>query len=434
MKCAQCIVAVFFSVSAVQAQEAKSGIPDGGRWVVGGTFALSNIGNNKLRGARSYSGAEKEENRVATFLPGMTIIYNLEPSTAPGRTAYLQGTTHHGIRVMVLESDLSVGTFGARDTADVVTHWRYTGCKDLACKSETDVGNGWSFQIKQDDDDKLVLFNPQSELEIVHAGKKFDWFEARGYTTRVKDRIHPRLVVHDGYAAEVSTGCGLEREPSPDIVVPKQEYESDPSKWDANNLSWSLKAIEIFGLGEVDLNAAGTEYVGRLSQTIGTGTESDNGPVSLDFTVMAYRDSGWGEESFYKFAGIAQTITCRRDNPAVGQFLPRYVENAYLHFDVTREGPYEQNFPLKGYRLPDQFENSKDYQDQLRAYLPRAFYYSVNNSRQYHHLFESIVESTKISYPSAIANVIARLNASCAYGNRKECADIVDQARIAASK
>jgi len=104
-------LAIVCSVATAHAQDDNSGIPEGGRWVVGGTFALSNIGNNELRGRTSYSGAEKEVNRVATFLPGMTIIYNLERSSVAGRSNYLEGATHHGIPAMVLDGELSSGTF-----------------------------------------------------------------------------------------------------------------------------------------------------------------------------------------------------------------------------------------------------------------------------------------------------------------------------------
>ncbi|MEL6639778.1 MAG: hypothetical protein AAFN63_00105 [Pseudomonadota bacterium] len=419
-----CLI-VFLSVSAALAQDDTSGIPEGGRWIVGGTFALSNIGNNELRGRTSYSGAEKEVNRVATFLPGMTIIYDLERSRVRGRSDYLEGTTHHGIPVMVLENELSRGAFGERDTTDVVTHQTYTGCRDLGCTSEVEVGIGFSFQIEEADDEKLVLFNPQSELRIVHTRENFDQLEARGYTTQVKGRVHPRLVIHDGYAYEISTGCGLVRSRLPDIEVSRVEYEAQPTEWSVNSPNWSLRAIEVFGLGEVVLNDAGTHYIGTLSGDIGVGTESVGGPVSLDFTVFAYRDSNWPDPGFFKFGGLAQTVTCRRENPSFGQVLPRYVDKAYLHFDMT-EGPLPQDFPLAGFELPDQFEGQKELQDRLRAYLPRAFYYSVNNARQYQELFEEIVQETSIAFPAAVANVIARLNASCSGQRRRDCAAIVD--------
>lgn len=419
------------AVSMAPAQD--RGIPEGGRWVVGGTFALSNIGNNPLRGKRSYFGAEKEANRLATFLPGMTIVYNLKRSTSPDRSGYLEGTTHHGIRVQVLEKELSNGVFGERAATDVVTHQSYPGCRDLACSRDAEVGIGFSFQIEEADDEKLVLFNPQSELRIVHTRDGFDQLEARGYTTQVKDRIQPRLVIHDGYASEISTGCGLVRSVLPDIQVPKAEFEAMPSTWDINSLNWSLKAIDVFGLGEVALNEAGSHYVGTLSFDIGTGTESAGGPVSLDFTIFAYRDSDWTDQSFYKFGGLAQTVTCRRENPSFGQVLPRYVENAYLHFDDRSEGEVPQDFPLVGIALPDQFEGNKGLQEDLRAFLPRAFYYSVNNARQYQELFELIVEETSLVYPSVVANLIARLNASCSGQRRKECAAIVDRLGVLAS-
>ena len=148
--------------------------------------------------------------------------------------------------------------------------------------------------------------------------------------------------------------------------------------------------------------------------------------MAQDFTVIAYRDSNWKNKEFYKFGGLAQTVNCRRENPSFGQSLPRYVKNAYLHFDATNDGEVPQDFPLVSYELHDQFEGRKEYQDELRAFLPRAFFYSVNNARQYQKLFEAIVEKTAISYLSAVVNVIARLNASCAQSSRRECAAIVD--------
>lgn len=419
------------SVSAALAQNATIGIPEGGRWVIGGTFAISNIGNNDVRGNRSYSGAEKESKRIATFLPGMTIIYNLERSSAPGQSQYLEGTTHHGIPVAVLESEVSTKSFGTRDTNDVVTHQTYSGCRDLACTLEAEVGIGFSFKI-EDDSEPLILYNPQSELRIVHARKDFDRLEARGYATRVRDRVHPRLVIHDGYASEVSTGCGLTRSVQPLIRVAKTAYETQPSEWEVNSLNWTLKAIEVFGIGIVELNEEGTHYVGKLNSVVGIGSESEDGPVALDFTVFAYRDSEWIDTGYYKFGGLQQTVTCQKRNPVAGQLLPRYVQNAYLYFDVD-EGEVAQDFPLEPIKLPDQFEDKKDIQDELRAYLPRAFFYSVNNARQYKELFEFIVEETKIISPSAVANVIARLNASCSSSRRTTCADIVDSVGSLAS-
>ena len=140
-----------------------------------------------------------------------------------------------------------------------------------------------------------------------------------------------------------------------------------------------------------------------------------------------YRDSNWTDPEFYKFGGLAQTVTRRKRNPIVGKLLPRYVENAYLYFDVSRGDVPPQIFPLDAIQLPDQFEDSKELQNELRVYLPRAFFYSVNNAKQYKEVFELIVEETRIAYPSAVANVIARLNASCSETHRKTCVDIVDR-------
>jgi len=410
---------------AALAQDAPKS-PANGRWIPAGTFALSDLSNNSVRGEKSYSGSEREDRRVATFLPGMTIVYNLKESELEfrRRDGYLEGETHSGIRVAVLKSALSKGTFGNLPTRDVVIHQSFEACLDLACSDSTEVGTGFSFLIEEEDDQKIVLYNPTNELRIVYTTQKFNQDEARGFFTRVKDRIHPRLRVVDGYAEQLSTACGLTRSVSPKIVVPREEYESSPLTWTLNSKSWSLKALEIFGLGKVALKEEENRYIGTLDSTIGRGSESEGKKVALDFTVFAYRDSDWTDQDFFKFAGLAQTVKCKSLDADFGRLLPRYVENAYLYFD-RQIGEVPQSFPLNGIKLPAQISD-EDIQENLRSYLPRAFFYSVNSSQEYRRLFELIVDETKILFPSAISNVISRLNASCAHESRNLCSCIVN--------
>lgn len=422
------VIKMFFMVlfalgsSGALAQEARS-IPQGGRWVPAGTFALSNLGNNAVRGEKSYYGAGREDRRIATYLPGMTIVYNVEESSLAQRRGYVDGITHAGIRVAVLETDLSRGTFDARATQDVVIHQRHTACRDLACNGSSEVGTGFSFRIIEEDNEKIVLYNPTNELQLVYTKDKLSRLEAHGFLTRVKDRVHPRLKMYDGYARELSTSCGATRDTSPQIRVSKDEYDRGPSEWLINSDSWSLKALEIFDMGKVEPSQDGKEYVGTLADAIGTGTESANRKVALDFTVVAYRDSEWTDATFFKFAGIAQTVTCRRGQPGFGRLRPMYVENAYLYFDRV-SGEERQLFPLNAIKMPEQIADP-DIKQKLVAYLPRAFFYSINSAQAYYDVFEKIVETTHLNFPSAVANIIARLNASCSQGNRKECSCIV---------
>lgn len=83
----------------------------GGRWVPRGTFALSNFPKNSARD-QSYARSSEENSRISTFLPGMTIVYRSEPSKT--RRGYVDGITHSGIPVQVLDRELSIGKFSDR--------------------------------------------------------------------------------------------------------------------------------------------------------------------------------------------------------------------------------------------------------------------------------------------------------------------------------
>ena len=49
----------------------------------------------------------------------------------------------------------------------------------------------------------------------------------------------------------LSTGCGEARSARYKLEVAQVEYEADPSTWDINSDSWSLKAMEVMELGQV---------------------------------------------------------------------------------------------------------------------------------------------------------------------------------------
>ncbi|MEY8840019.1 hypothetical protein AB9K41_13420, partial [Cribrihabitans sp. XS_ASV171] len=262
---------------------------------------------------RSYARAGKERSRISTFLPGMTIVYQSSPS--PYRDGYVIGMTHSGIPVEVLDGELSTGKFSDRSAKDVVMHRSHQGCRDLSCSGDPiEIGIGESYRIREEDGDKLSLIN-DDEKAVVYSREDFEDFETRGYLTKHKDRVNPRWTITDGYAESLSTGCGEPRTTIADLVVPQEEYLRDPATWELNDPRWSLKAIEIFDLGIVELDPATGNVVGQLAAAIqGQSDET----VAIDLTVFSYRDSEW-KPDFYKFAGILQIVHCEDSATGIGR-------------------------------------------------------------------------------------------------------------------
>jgi len=344
----------------------------------------------------------------------MTIVYKAVPSKT--RPNYVDGITHSGIPVQVFDEDLSVGKFSDRDAKDVVVHRSHTGCRNAACSGDPlQVGIGHAFSIAHEDEDKIELINT-NELKVVYTTADFTKKETSGFLTRHKDRINPRWSIYDGYAGTLSTGCGEDKESSGfEIRVPVGEYASDPSTWELNDNRWSLKAIEIFDLGQVRPDLAnGTEIVGRLFKPI---EDQKKEFVAIDLTVFAYRDSSW-DPSYYKFAGLLQIVNCH--SPPIGKTKPTFVKEAYLYFDKKEGDGYDQIFPLEGQQLPRQF--SENDQEKIYSYINRSFYYSINSPRDYEDVFDAL--SGIVPIPTAVANVIARLNASCGQDDRGKCRNL----------
>lgn len=391
-------------------QDVESGI-EGGRWIPSGTFAVSNFENNEIR-EKTYAKARHEKNRIVSFLPGMTIIYNSTPSNT--RPNYVSGVTHSGIPVDVLESDLSEGIFSDRTAKDVVVHRSHGGCKNVACTGDPlEVGIGHAFSIISEDSEKIELINT-NELRVVYSKSKFNELEKNGYLTRHKGRANPRWSLYDGYAEAVSTRCnGKVGADGFVLKASAKDYDSTPSKWALNDNRWSLKAIEIFDLGSVETDADDTSNVaGHLEKTI---EDQNFDETALDFTVFAYRDSSW-KPDYFKFAGLLQVVNCKK-SPVSSKSHPTFVREAYLYFDQREGDNYVQNFPLSEILLTRQF--SEPLQEKIYQYLNRSFFYSINSPTDYETVFDLL--SKQIKFPTAVSNVIARLNSSCAQSDREKC-------------
>ncbi len=382
----------------------------GGRWVPSGTFAISNLPNNKSR-ERTYSKASLEQNRISSFLPGMTIIYRWVPSAT--RAGYLEGITHSGILVKVLESELSKGLFNKRDAKDVVVHRSHTGCRDLACDGDpVEIGIGHAFKIDREDDEKIELLST-NEQRVVYSTSNFNKKETSGYLTRHKGRENPRWSIFDGYAKSVSAGCGRAIENIGfKLGASASKYNSAPSSWDLNDDTWSLKAIEIFDLGTIEKDLEDdSRVIGQLHAPI---KDQELEFSAVDLTVLAYRDSSW-KKGHFKFAGLLQILHC--EDPPIGQSKPTYVKEAYIYFDKREGDNYVQSFPLSRQELPRQFSETD--QKTIFHTINRSFYYSINSPGDYADVFDNL--SKIIPIPTAVANVIARTNGSCGENDRKKC-------------
>ena len=405
-----CMIVVFAVSQPVYAQQSSSPL-EGGKWVTRGTFALSNLSEN-LKRNKSYARAGEEKERIFTFLPGMTIVYQTKRSEI--NSGYIEGTTHSGIQVQVPKNELSSGQFNTRREKDVVVHFSHRGCRELSCSGdEFQVGSGESYEIIFEDKEKIELLNRSVEKSVIYSPERFNDLELRGFLTRHKGRVNPRWRIFDGYAAKLSTGCGEQRSPPNLISVAKSKYHADPSTWSISDDSWSLKAIELMGLGSVVENNNTGNYDGVIDQAI--IHESDPENTAIDLTIFAYRDSSWKPTSYFKFAGIAQVVKCRRAN--LGRLAPSYVSFVDIYFDIRSGDGYTQDFPLPFYSLESLY--TEENREKLFSYHNRSFFYSINNSGQYLGVFEDL--SKVVPYPNAVAHIIARLNASCSQSDRKRC-------------
>lgn len=428
--------AIFLSWSAPSfSQNTNTGaVEKGARWVIGGTFALSDLDTNPTRGDNSYLGAGTEQNRVATYLPGMTLIFNWGQSDSASRTnrGYLEGVTHSGIPVAVLETEISSGNLFDRVQQDVVVHYGHTTCRTTSCDTDLTVGQGM-YSIERDDE--FVVIKDNEELSAFYTKSDFNERERDGYLTRVKDRTHPRLKIFDGYAQAISVGCGGQRNIEPTVVVPKNVWESDPSEWEQNSDAWTLAAMTILNIGTVE--PVGESFEGRLYKPIipadlvldetGNPTlDENNKPVrkvrndlAYDFTVVAYQDSD-SENDGFRFAVLAQHVKCAVSGDLGGGTM-RYVERALLSYDASdRDEGFEALRFLEQTELPRQFDDFDDQENlRVKQLVPRVFFYSINDSATYGRFFRRIAEL--VQEPSAVANIIARLNASCSNKKRKTC-------------
>lgn len=389
---------------------AQDSVPDAesGKWIPGGTYAYSGFQNNEHRKG-TYANSSSETLRLASYLPHMTIIYQTAESER--RSGYLRGVTQSGIPVEVPADDVSSGFLSDRDDHDVVVHQAHEACKIFGCNDveKIIVPTGQSFSIVNEDGQKIELWN-NNELRVSYTKSEFSRLEARGFLTRFKGIAFPRWEIYEGYAQAISVTCGEVRKSGENLTIDKKIFDLDPSYWSLNDDAWSIKAIEIFGLGHVEIMDQGV--VGRLATDIVVLSDE---PTAIDFSVFAYRDSR-SDAGKFRFAGIMSFVNCRQR--ALNQNQPSYVKEAFFYYrEGPEEGDFAQIFPLNEIKLDRQF--SENVSDKIFDIVGGTFFYSINDPYQHASVFDTL--SKKISSAHAVAFTIARLNASCRPADRQRC-------------
>ncbi|MBB3387348.1 hypothetical protein FHT82_000068 [Rhizobium sp. BK275] len=392
-----------------------------GRWVKVGTFALSGFAPNAER-EHTYRGAAKERSRLLSFMPPMTIVFPdflglLTNANIPN--GYVAGITQTGTPIIVLDQELSKTKFGTYDTHDVVIHTDHDACKELYCDLDADgrtVRGGQSYKLMDDSiGGNIHLFNAQSEADFYYREERFKQLERRGTLTQMKGRIIPRWEIYEGYAKELSVGCGGSHPSGAKFQADSVSYESSPATWALNAPQWSVKAADLFVGSEVE--KVGDAYVAELTKGVhdvtAGDTPKDGYQSAIDFTVFAYRDRATSPSNF-EYAVLISIVACVEQ--PFSDFVPSYVREAHLYFDDER------------FKLPQQL--SEDSKLALSNRLERSFLYSVNSPRQYERLFGMLAEGLDAESSDARSNlvavVIARLNATCDGQRRAACARIVD--------
>ena len=421
------LLAVLAHVPTVMAQDDKS-IPTG-RWVKQGTYAMSGFAVNPER-EHTYRGAGKERSRLLSYLPAMTIIFPDFIGLFKGEPVpegYVPGITQTGTPVQVLERELSSAKFGTSDTHDVVIHVAHDACPEAYCELTTEgrpVGSGQSYNIVEESETLVHLYNPTSEANFYYRTEQFNQSEQRGTLTRMKERIIPRWDIREGYAKELSVGCGGQHPAGTTFTADSEAYESGPDTWVLNAPQWTVKAAELFVGSSVE--KTGATYTAEIIETIHdvtkTAEDDDNYKSAIDFTVFAYRDrNSKDKNTTFQFAVLISIVACT-SQVFGGNFIPGYVREAHLLF----EG--------KPYKLPQQI--NEEGKKRLSTQIDRSFMYSVNTPRQYEQLFSLLAEGLSVQYSDVRSNlvavILARLNATCVSQRRVNCAQIVDNEAIPA--
>ena len=191
------------------------------------------------------------------------------------------------------------------------------------------------------------------------------------------------------------------------------QYDSVPTQWEVNAESWSLKAIEVFKLGKI--NKKDNEYVGYLDSAV---KDQEEGNTAIDFSVFAYRDNSW-RLGYYKYAGLLQKVNCQKS--ALGKLELSYVKSAYLYYDQKSDDQQIDSIRPEEYSLKRQY--SEMVQERIFDLVGRSFFYSINSASEYARVFQ-LISDRGIDSATAIANIIARLNASCRNSDRSKCGQI----------
>ncbi len=329
-----------FALSQTTEDAAPIPVAELGQWLPNGAYGVSRLNHDPTRRS-TYLGAEKEADRLASFLPSMALLYNIEDVTLYGRE-YVEGVTHNGVPLAVLKSSLSGLLFEEQEDKDVVTHAQFDACLELdleagECISEVSVGGGHAYSMQDAELAGWVMLSNQGDRRIFYLRRVgLEDLEKTGHLTIHKDRRNPRWKIFNGYASKLSATCGKINKVNTLITEDKNNgYASDPSTWGPASSNWDLKALEIMNLGTVTApnREKNEKYYSGIVEPYEIGNSERAESTAIDITVFAYRDTHWSD-GFYKFGGLAQVVECTTPNSGAGH--PKFATTVDLYFDLTQ--------------------------------------------------------------------------------------------------
>ena len=326
---------------------------------------------------------------IITFIPRTFLLFDVdysEPDDILG-SQYMAATTQDGVRVYVLESIVSPGTFATvYGDQEIIFNQQYTVCLFSNCDRSNDDN---LLRINAGDvfDEVEVPGNDGSVVELIgNRGDRENESFVTGYISRNElerlNRIsivtraslrHPRYIIEQESSDVLNTVCGEVKEVG--------EYLRNlPGK--------DVRIVEIAGLGEVN-----SENELRLS--------FEHGEIDKEIEYNIYEVTDQRVDPPVTTTYVSQIkYACDGSNPIARE--REYIESVVFWNGATGAS---EIFSPEG-TPPD-----------LKRYTGVPYLYSVNNSQHYFDLMDRL--SDKIETRALAGYFISAFNRSCRGEDRK---------------
>lgn len=334
---------------------------------------------------------EKGSFKIITFLPPRILLFDInlkEPDIYPLNDEYLAATTQDGVRLFLLESDVSKRTFDeAFGNQDIIFNSKFVICKRIQCdinrSEETiDIDPGDVFlknEITLVDGSVIykLIGNLGSSSNVDNivgyiSSKKLSRLIKKSIVTYAPEQ-HPRYS-HDVIELnDINTKCG------------KKIKKNEPIKISiTENSKFALETLNVAEVGGVDF----ISYINDLG--------GDDKSVKFKIYKVYDKHSTPIKETIYT-AKI--TYVCTNNNLEYIESVLLYDTNAEKTLFFTREGT-----PTN-----------------LREFTKSPYLYSVNNAEQHFDLLEIL--SDEFEDRSLAGYFLAGFNRSCKseHRNNKAC-------------